>query len=130
MATSIVLPSRVCQRCRARGWCGRPGRVEQLFENGVVREEVADVAFHDFGAVIPEHRLGRWVPARDDTAVCHREDGVSRRLHDCRQLCLCSLRRLPLGYVAHSCHDQGVRPLADRGQADVDRELAAVFALA
>ena len=59
MATSSDLPSRRCQRVSfERGDVAGPGVVEQLLEDGVVREEEADMAPDDFFGAEAEHRFG------------------------------------------------------------------------
>ena len=79
------------------------------------------------GPTEPEDGFGPGVPAGYNAPVGHGKDAIGRGLHYRGQLRLCCLGGFSLGYVAHSRHDQLALFGADRCEAYVDRELAAVF---
>ena len=102
---------------------GPNGPVQKLFQDRVIGKELTEMAADHVPLRVAEHLFRGLVPARQNATRGHRKDGVGRRTHDGGQLRLGRLSRLPFGYVPYRRHDQGVAPVPDGGQADVDREL-------
>src|ERR1700691_5953591 len=114
-----------CTSVRARS-----GRVEELFQHDrrVARNERGDVLADDLVTSVAEELFCGRVPARDVTFEGRRDDRVERRANDGGELCLGSRSRSLLTDVPHGGDDESLARVLDRGEADVERELAAVAA--